>query len=128
MKFFSNDKTEIFFQNYISARELKKQVNMQLNQKFDVVKNVQKNVQKKIDIFEKFIDIKHFDGIYTSEWCGLGWVLASKIQPANGVGWSGWVGFWIRLNWVFFRIEMNFNHQKNDHLNALKIDFKTFYF
>ena len=65
---------------------------------------------------------------YTSEWCGLGWVLASKTQPANSVGWPGWIGLWIELNWVFFRIEMGFSPQNNDYLNALKIDFKTFYF
>ena len=36
---------------------------MQLNQKFDAVKNVQKKCSKKIDIFEKFIDMKYFDDI-----------------------------------------------------------------
>ena len=65
---FSNDEVEIFFQDYISVRELRKQVNMQLNQKFNAVKNAQKeNVQKKIDIFEKFIDMKYFDDIESYE-------------------------------------------------------------
>ena len=58
---------------------------------------------------------------YTSEWCGLSLGLATKTQPANGVG---WVEFFFGLP-IILVIK---NRKKCDFLNALKIDFKTFYF
>lgn len=62
---FPGDEAEVLLQDFISARELREQVGRQLDEELDAAVGdaQQENIRKQINIFEKFIEMKYFDGI-----------------------------------------------------------------